>query len=73
MVKGKFCKTSQYYENGCIQVVYQKYRDKRMGYFINGVINNDEKLLRISISLFIGINWKIYLQEKETIKPNIDT
>ena len=32
-----------------------------------------KKLLRISISLFIGINWKIYLQEKETIKPNIDT
>ena len=46
MVKGKFCKTSQYYENGCIQVVYQKYRDKRMGYFINGVINNDEKIVK---------------------------
>ena len=46
MVKGKFCKTSQYYENGCIQVVYQKYRDKGMGYFINGVINNDEKIVK---------------------------
>ena len=46
MVKGKFCKTSQYYENDCIQVVYQKCRDKRMDYFINGVINNDEKIVK---------------------------
>ena len=29
-----------------MQVVYQKCRDKRMDYFINGVINNDEKIVK---------------------------
>ena len=43
MVKGKFCETSKYYENDCIQVLYQKCRDKIVDYFINGVISNDEK------------------------------
>ena len=46
MVKGKFCETSKYYENDCIQVVYQKFRDKTMDYFINGVISNDEKIVK---------------------------
>ena len=46
MVKGKFCKTSKYCENDCIQVAYQKCRDKIMDYFINGVISNDEKIVK---------------------------
>ena len=46
MGKGKFCETSKYYENDCIQVAYEKFRDKIMDYFINGVISNDEKIVK---------------------------
>ena len=54
--------------------LYIKNTEKREWIILSMVLSiMMKKLLRISISLFIGINWKIYLQEKETIKPNIDT
>ena len=50
-----------------MQVVYQKCRDKRMDYFINGVINNDEKLVN---NKYLVIYW--YKLERLSIvsKPN---
>ena len=29
-----------------MQVVYEKFRDKIMDYFINGVMSNDEKIVK---------------------------
>ena len=67
MGKGKFCETSKYYENDCIQVVYQKCRDKTMDYFINGVISNDEKIVKNEY--FVLYRYKMERLSKVS-KPN---
>ena len=67
MVKGKFCKTSQYYENDCMQVVYEKFRDKRMDYFINDVISNDEKIVK---NKYLVIYWYKLERLSKVSKPN---
>ena len=67
MVKGKFCETSKYYENDCIQVVYQKCRDKIMDYFINGVISNDEKIVK---NEYFVLYWYKMERLSKVSKPN---
>ena len=67
MVKGKFCETLKYYENDCIQVVYQKFRDKIMDCFINGVISNDEKIVKNEY--FVLYRYKMERLSKKS-KPN---
>ena len=67
MVKGKFCETSKYYENDCIQVVYEKFRDKIMDYFINGVISNDEKIVK---NEYFVLYWYKMERLSKVSKPN---
>ena len=67
MVKGKFCETSKYCENDCIQVVYQKCRDKIMDYFINGVISNDEKIVK---NEYFVLYWYEMERLSKVSKPN---
>ena len=67
MVKGKFCETSKYYENDCIQVVYEKFRDKIMDYFINGVISNDEKIVK---NEYFVLYWYEMERLSKVSKPN---
>ena len=67
MVKGKFCETSKYYENDCIQVVYEKFRDKIMDYFINGVISNYEKIVKNEYFL---LYWYEMERLSKVSKPN---
>ena len=55
------------YENNFIQVVYQKCRDKRMDYFINGVINNDEKIVK---NKYLVISWYKLERLSKVSKPN---
>ena len=55
------------YENDFIQVVYQKCRDKRMDYFINGVINNDEKIVK---NKYLVIYWYKLERLSKVSKPN---
>ena len=55
------------YENDFIQVVYQKSRDKRMDYFINGVINNDEKIVK---NKYLVIYWYKLERLSKVSKPN---
>ena len=67
MVKGKFCETSKYYENDCIQNVYEKFRDKIMDYFINGVISNDEKIVK---NEYFVLYWYKIERLSKVSKPN---
>ena len=67
MGKGKFCETSKYYENDCIQVVYKKFRDKIMDYFINGVISNDEKIVK---NEYFVLYWYKMERLSKVSKPN---
>ena len=67
MGKGKFCETSKYYENDCIQVVHQKCRDKTMDYFINGVISNDEKIVK---NEYFVLYWYEMERLSKVSKPN---
>ena len=67
MVKGKFCETSKYCENDCIQVAYQKCRDKIMDYFINGVISNDEKIVK---NEYFVLYWYKMERLSKVSKPN---
>ena len=67
MVKGKFCEASKYYEHDCIQVVYEKFRDKIMDYFINGVISNDEKIVK---NEYFVLYWYKMERLSKVSKPN---
>ena len=55
------------YENDFIQVVYQKCIDKRMDHFINGVINNDEKIVK---NKYLVISWYKLERLSKVSKPN---
>ena len=66
-MKEKFCETSKYYENDCIQVAYQKCRDKRMDYFISGVISNDEKIVK---NEYFVLYWYKMERLSKVSKPN---
>ena len=55
------------YENDCIQVAYQKCRDKIIDYFINGVINNDEKIVK---NKYLFIYWYKLERLSKVSKPN---